>query len=56
MTNSKQTFYRGHMYFKLTSPLCCWHVMGEGHVYCYCNLTMFSCHWKTNRQNRYSNM
>jgi non-homologous end joining protein Ku len=26
------------------------HVVGEGHMYC--NLTMFSCHWKTNRQNR----
>jgi hypothetical protein len=26
------------------------HVVGEGRMYC--NLTMFSCHWKTNRQNR----
>jgi hypothetical protein len=26
------------------------HVVGEGQTYC--NLTMFSCHWKTNRQNR----
>jgi hypothetical protein len=25
------------------------HVVGEGHMYC--NLTMFSCHWKTNSQN-----
>jgi hypothetical protein len=25
------------------------HVVGEGHMYC--NLTMFSCHWKSNRQN-----
>jgi hypothetical protein len=28
------------------------HVVGEGHMYC--NLTMSSCHWKTNRQNTLS--